>query len=134
MKPRLLPWLVVAGWVCSGCVYYNTFFNARQTYREAEEQQQRSGVEVATGAVAQKYSEAVKKASKVLQNHPKSKYADDAILLIGKAFYNTGEYARAKEKFIELATVFRESPLIPESHYYVGMCEYQLGNAEKALW
>jgi TolA-binding protein len=126
--------LVTGLWVLSlsGCVYYNTFFHARKAYDEAEEQRQRAHIEVATGAAAQKYSEAIKKASKVLQNHPKSKYADDAILLIGKAFYHTGEYARAKEKFVELATVFRESPLVGESRYYLGMCEYYLEYPERA--
>jgi len=118
--------------VLSGCVYYNTFFHARKAYNEAEAQQAKAHVEVATGAVAQKYSEAIKKASKVLQNHPKSKYADDALLLIGKAFYRTGEYARAKEKFVELATVFRDSPLLGESRYFLGMSEYFLGYPERA--
>lgn len=132
MKLRPLLLLCALSFALPGCVYYNTFFHARKAYDEAEAQQVRAHAEVATGAMAQKYSEAIKKASKVLQNHPKSKYADDALLLIGKAFYNTGEYARAKEKFVELATVFRESPLLGESRYYLGMTEYYLGYPERA--
>ena len=86
----------------AGCVYFNTFFHAKQSYKEAEKMRLRANQEVAKGGVATKYNEAIKKASKVLQNHPKSKYADDATMLIGKSFYYMGDYARAREKFVEL--------------------------------
>ena len=115
-----------------GCVYFNTFFNAKQSYKEAEKMRLRANQEVATGGAVAKYNEAIKKASKVLQNHPKSKYADDATMMIGKSFYYVGDYARAREKFVELAGVFRDSKLIPESRYYLGMCEYYLGDPERA--
>jgi len=115
-----------------GCVYFNTFFLANKAYNEAEEQRIRAHQEVAVGGAAQKYDEAIKKASKVLQNHPKSKYADDALLMIGKSFYYTGQYSRGREKFIELTGVFRDSKLVPEARFYMGMCEYYLGNTDQA--
>ena len=118
--------------IFTGCVYYNTFFHARQYYDEAEKQRLKSNQEFVTGGAAQKYNDAIKKASKVLQNHPKSKYADDALLMIGKSFYYTADYARAKEKFVELEGVFRNSPLLPEARFYQGMCEYYLGETEKS--
>lgn len=116
----------------SGCVYYNTFFNARKLYNEADAARVRAHQDFAVGGASKNYEAAIKKASKVLQNHPKSKYADDAVLLIGKAFFYTGEFARAREKFIELAGVYRESPLIPEARFYHGMCEYYMGSTERA--
>jgi TolA-binding protein len=132
MSSRWLALFAVLALSTPGCVYYNTFFHARQAYKDADEQRQRSGLDVATGSIALKYQDAIKKASKVLQNHPKSKYADDALLMIGKAYYHTGDYTRAKEKFVELSTVFRESGHVPESRFYLGMCEYYLGNPEKS--
>lgn len=132
MKPgRALPALGIV-FVVSGCVYYNTFFHAELAYNTAEEQRLKSHQEVAKGGTAQQYQEAIKKASSVLQNHPKSKYADDALLLIAKSFYYTGEYTRAREKCIELSGVFRDSKLLPEAKFYQGMSEYRLGNTEKA--
>lgn len=125
-------WLVLIVVLSSGCVYYNTFFNARRLYREADDARVRAHQDFAVGGAAKNYEAAIKKASKVLQNHPKSKYADDAVLLIGKAFYYTAEYARAREKFIELAGVYRDSPLIPEARFYHGLCEYYLGYTERA--
>ena len=101
-----------------GCVYFNTFFHANQAYNEAEKQRIRANQEVAVGGAAQKYEEAIRKASTVLQNHPKSKYADDALMMIGKSFYYTGQYSRGREKFIELTGVFRDSKLVPEARYY----------------
>jgi len=117
----------------SGCVYYNTFFHAKQAYGEAEKQRLNSHQEFVKGSPTGKYNEAIKKASAVLQNHPKSKYADDALLLIAKSFYYTGEFSRAREKCVELSGVFRDSKLLPEARFYQGMSEYYLKNTEKAL-
>ena len=130
MLRRIAPLLALL--LHGGCVYFNTFFHAKQAYKEAEKQRLNAKQEVAVGGAASKYNDAIKNASKVLQNHPDSKYADDAFLMIGKSFYYTGEYARAREKFVELTGVFRESPLIPEARFYLGMCEYHLGSLDRA--
>lgn len=130
---RRLSLVILTLVLLQGCVYYNTFFHATQAYKEAEKQRLASNQEFVKGGSNSKYNEAIKKASAVLQNHPKSKYADDALLLIAKSFYYTGEYSRAREKCVELTSVFRDSKLIPEARFYQGMSEYYLQNTEKAL-
>lgn len=132
MKRWCLAAVIVAS-ALSGCVYYNTFFHAKQAYKEAEKQRLGSNQEFVKSSPTGKYNEAIKKASAVLQNHPKSKYADDALLLIAKSFYYTGDFSRAREKCVELSGVFRESKLLPEARFYQGMSEYYLKNTEKAL-
>jgi TolA-binding protein len=129
---RSCVWVILLLTLTSGCVYYNTFFNARKLYDEADLERTRAHRDFSAGGPNSKYDLAIKKASKVLQRHPKSKYADDAVLLIGKAFFYTEEFARAREKFIELAGVYRASELIPEAKFYHGMCEYYMGYTERA--
>jgi TolA-binding protein len=133
MKRLLVAWSLCLVAALSGCVYYNTFFHAKQAYQEAEKVRLTSHQEFMKAGAGAKYNEAIKKASAVLQNHPKSKYADDALLLIAKSFYYTGEFARCREKCVELSGVFRDSKLIPEARFYQGMSEYYLDNTEKAL-
>jgi len=115
------------------CTYYNTFYNAKKSFKEGENTQKRLAAGVKSTAANQKYEEAIKKASKVLIFHPKSKWADDALFLIGRAYYNMGEYAKAQRKFEELLTSFPKSKFVDDCHYYVSLCQYKSGNELDAI-
>jgi len=79
------------------------------------------------------YESAIKKASKVLTFHPKSKWADDALFLIGRAYFNMGEYTKAKRKFEELVVSFPKSKLVDDARYYESLCQYNLAEEIDAL-
>lgn len=79
------------------------------------------------------YEDAIKKASKVLTFHPDSKWVDDALWLIGKSYYNMGEYLQADRKFKELVTNHPESKFADDSFYYKGLCQIELGNNNLAM-
>jgi TonB family protein len=115
------------------CTYYNTFYNAKKSYKEGEKAQKSLAPGVKSATADKKYEEAIKKASKVLTLHPKSKWADDALFLIGRAYYNMGEYAKAERKFKELLASFPKSKLVEECHYYVSLCQYKSGNEQDAI-
>ncbi len=115
------------------CTYYNTFYNAKRNFKEGEKAEKGLAPGVRSSAANKKYEEAIKKASKVLTFHPKSKWADDALFLIGRAYYNMGEYAKAERKFKELLASFPKSKLVEESHYYVSLCQYKSGNEDDAI-
>lgn len=114
------------------CVYYNTFYHAEEKYKKAEKSQQKAKREVATGTEVKDYQDAISKASKVLTFNPKSKWVDDALFLIGKSYYNLGEYPKAERKFQELVTSFPKSNLVEESYYYLGLSRYKEGNKVEA--
>jgi len=114
------------------CVYYNTFYHAEEKYKKAEKSQQKAKREVAMGSEVKDYQDAITKASKVLTFNPKSKWVDDALFLIGKSYYNLGEYPKAERKFQELVTTFPKSNLVEESYYYLGMSRYKEGNKVEA--
>ncbi|MDZ7291109.1 MAG: tetratricopeptide repeat protein [candidate division KSB1 bacterium] len=128
-----LAFIAVQG--CGG--YYNTFYNTKKVYKEALDEQKRRVGDNKPGAVEiQKYDKAVEKASKLLQLHPKSRYVDDALLLIGECFYYKQEYLKAQRKFQELVTLFPKSGLVPRALLWLAKTNIELNDyagAERTL-
>lgn len=107
----------------SGCVYYNLFFLAKKNFKEAESQRKKSGLEIAKGGKG-KYQTAIEKASQVLEFHPESKYVDDALYIIGRSFYHTGEFSKAETKFREILATYPDSKYAEEAVFYLGKTRY----------
>ena len=125
----------LAGLMACKSVYYNTFYNARKQYRLADQKRheiEQPGSRLTPGVYKQLYMIAIKKASAVLELHPTSKWVDDSILLIGKAFYWRGEYTEALTKFREMQENFPNSSLIPETRYWQGLTLWGLGQVNSA--
>ncbi|MCI0405392.1 MAG: tetratricopeptide repeat protein [candidate division Zixibacteria bacterium] len=118
--------------VFSGCVYFNTFYLAKKSYSKAEKAQKKSGRETADGAATADYQAAIKWASKVLTFHPKSGWADDALFLIGRSYYNMGEHFKAQGKFEELLAGFPDSKFAPEAKVYLARSVLKSGRPEAA--
>ena len=128
----------------TSCVYYNTFYNAKQNFKLAEENQRRSKLTqnktdniTPNRAAPPKepsislndknlYKTAIDRANKVILYHPDSKYVNDALWLIGKSRFNMGEYVAADKKFRELIAQFPKSKFIDDSYFYIGMSQFWL--------
>ena len=129
--------------VLSGCVYFNTYYNAQRYFRQAEKarkeierqrlerkeredsrsrpyrrQQRNRGAKDPN----QLYEQAARKASKVLEKHRDSELVDDAMFLLGRAFYWQGDYRDAARSFRDLETNFPESEYFTRSQYWRGLC------------
>lgn len=112
------------------CAYFNTLYNAKKLYAEAEEARAiRGDVDRAT---RDKYREVVVKCSKVVQNHPDSRWVDDAIFLMGQALVRQGEHDNGIRKFVELTTNFPNSKYVPPSIYWLALSYYMKGDNAKA--
>ena len=99
----------------AGCAYYNVYYNAQKAYDEAVKQvENSSSTEITPEAIAQ-FDFAIEKASKVLQLYPDSRWADDALIMIGKSYYFQGNFPDAIEKFEELFNFFPDSKFVPEA-------------------
>ena len=143
----------------TGCAYYNTFYNAKQFYKEAEKERELrektmvvelTEEEKATRKKSgesgnasdkpgqkemQNYQMAIEKSSKILEYFPNSKYVDDALILLGKCFYYRQEYKKAQRKFQEIQQLYPDSKFIPESELfmaktYLGLEEYDKAEDE----
>ncbi len=117
----------------SGCVYFNSFYHARSWYNQAEKTRQRDSRDSANNSEKQLYEDALKKCSKVISEHPGSSYMDDALFMIGKSYYYTGDYPKAERKFRELLASFPKSKYADESRFFLGKTRFRLENYVLAM-
>jgi TolA-binding protein len=122
--------LAAAIFALQGCgAYFNIYYNTKKFYKEALEEQKRRGPDnKPTSTEIQKYDKAIEKASKLLQLHPKSRYVDDALLLLGECFFYKQEYLKAQRKFQELITIFPKSGLAPRAQIWLAKTDIELND------
>lgn len=126
---KLLPLLTI---LLIDCAYYNTFFNAKKSFNNAEKERLKTEGKTASAQAKQNYTKAIQKASRLLEFYPDSKYVDDALFILGKSFYYTEEYRKAKRKFEELIQNFPDSKLVLESELWMGKTNIELRDYETA--
>lgn len=128
--------LILLTALLSGCAYYNTFHNAKRKFAEAERDNRNPALQQRTQPQQQpqspafsgrptqpgqpqppqqniqsadKYRKVVETCSKLLEFYPRSRWVDDALMLMGKSYYRLKDYPRAERKFTELLTLFPKS-------------------------
>ena len=94
--------------------YYNTFYNAEQDYKNGVDAMESSqqpidrtryigifgGPPRSGGNV--NFQNAIERSANVLRDHPRSKWVDDALILIGKSYFYQENYVGAEQKFREV--------------------------------
>jgi TolA-binding protein len=110
--------------------YYNKFYNARKAFGKAtdklddlERPVDRSAflpvfVGPARAGSEEDFERATQKSADLLRKHPRSKWVDDALLLIGKSYFYQENHVGAEQKFREV--IERGSPLSAEARFWVG--------------
>lgn len=140
--PILKTALIIAVLFCFiGCnAYLNTLYNGKNAYNEARQLHQKKSknfpdsmlVSPPQDAVT-KYERTVEKSIKVIETFSKKKkWHDDALILMGKAYYYKKDFQKAIRRFRELQTEFPSSKYVPESYIFTGMCYIEEGNYDKA--
>ena len=117
----------------SGCVYFNSFYHARAWFGQAEKTRPKANRDVAAGGEMKLYQDALKKCSKVISEHPGSSYMDDALFMIGKSYYYTGDFPKAERKFRELLASFPKSKYADESRVFLGKTRFRMENYVLAM-
>ncbi len=117
-----------------GCAYFNTFFNAKKRYEQAEKKQKNSkSVKVAPDA-KKDFMAAIKKSWKLIDFYgDSSKYADDALLLIGKSHFNLQEYLKAERVLEQFIKKYNTSELVPEAKLWLAKTYIGLEKDGQAL-
>ncbi|MBI2505359.1 MAG: tetratricopeptide repeat protein [Candidatus Latescibacteria bacterium] len=141
---RFRPLLLLAALLAlPGCVYFNTFYNAQKFYRQAEkarQQDEESQNQAGTGGRKRKrdtvkaselYDKAARAASRVLDQYKESDRVDDAMFLLGRAFYWQGDYTNAIRTFGDLEKYFPTSEFYHQARYWQGLA-YQAQGAKFA--
>jgi TolA-binding protein len=105
------------------CAYYNIFWTANKEYDKATrelpyaefwdpyEQQKPPGDKLKL------LDSAAERSGKLLVLYPDSKWADDALLLMGKCFLLAEDYDKALTKFREVVTIYPDGSFAEEAKY-----------------
>lgn len=142
-KNSRLVLIVALSLMVTGCVYYNTFYNARKAFNDAErqrmEQEQRAtGRASALGgarrtAGAGQYNVAIEKSLKVIENYPSSSWYDDALYVLGVSYFHTGQFDKSERRLRELLANYEESEYVTEATLYLAKSKLQLGEEADAM-
>ncbi len=117
-----------------GCAYYNTFFNAKENYNIAQEKQKKVKSDKLPSDVIKCYNNAIEKSWKLIDFYSdSSKYADDALLLIGKSHYHLTEYSKAERVLQQFLLKYIGSNLIPEAKLWLAKTYIQIEKEDEAL-
>jgi len=129
MRALSRPLVLACALMFAGCAYYNTFYNAKRDFADAV----RTPDMEPGKANRETLEKCVIRCEKVVKYHPRSKWVDDAVLLMGKCFYYMGEHRKALRKFEELETYYARGGLLPQAYYYAGLANQALGNRDDAI-
>lgn len=125
--------LIIAVILLNGCVYYNTYFNAKKYFKEAQEMELQDSGRPKSSAI-QNYNKTIKKCGVVLTEYKDTKWADDALFLLAQCLYYKGtSYTQSIEKFEDLILFYPESEYVPESKIYIARAKYGFNKKEEAL-
>ncbi len=149
--------------------FFNTYYNARKLFNEAEEEIAESqfrksidpqkvsisaGEDIVAGKTAedrnkimrdiqliesgapstaiQKLDRVIEKCSRLIVSYPKSKWVDNALVLIGKSYFYKLELTRAERKFQELLDRYPDSDLRTEAILWLGKTYVRLDKYDVA--
>lgn len=126
--------------------YFNKFFQAEGDFSDALEEYRAGLISTynrrldslgitppVSATVKEKLDKAIERASKIIQFHKNSKYIDDAVLLIGEAYYFQTDYINAERKFNEFLQRLSSSELTDEALLYLARTKLRLGKNEDGL-
>src|SRR5215831_7746838 len=149
LRPKNLLALIVP-LVLSGCstyqnftAYFNTYYNASHLFQEAVDEVERTPMKsldtlyfnpyAAQAATSQKFDKVIEKCSHIIESYGQSKYADDAVLMIGKSFVYKGENESGVRKFQEFLQSFPTSDLRREAKLWNAKAEFFMKKEDVAL-
>jgi tetratricopeptide (TPR) repeat protein len=130
----------------SGCgiwtdfkTYFNTYYNAKVIFEEAEEKLLLEKNELfpfeekpIPKNLIDSFNKVIEKTSSILQHNKESDLVDEALLMTGKSFYYQQNYSRALRKFNELSAMV-DSDLALENKLWIGKTRLQMRDFEKGL-
>lgn len=123
--------------------YFNSYYNAKKHYDEALLELYKNPPKsldtnyfspyVANQAVRTKFNIVIEKTSKIIQFYPRSKWVDDAIMMIGEIYYYEDDNDLALKKFNELIENFPTSSHFWKAHLLYARTLYNMEAFDEAL-
>ncbi|MBX6365684.1 MAG: hypothetical protein IRZ00_17590 [Gemmatimonadetes bacterium] len=114
--------------LASGCAYFNSLYNAKRLFGEAERESARR-----EGAGATSYRSAIEKARKSFRKDSTGRWSDEALTLVGRSFFALGQYDSARVTFAHVLARGRGGSTRSEAQAYLGATLVRLDSASAAL-
>jgi len=111
-------WLLA---LCTSCAYFNTFYNARQFHKQAMTAKGKEQDKLQSSTL-ELFDKSIEKSAIIIKEHPRSRWVDDALFMMGKCYYEKREYVRARDKLDALDLFYPNSPLRHQAAYHRGLC------------
>ena len=108
----LLTSLILLG----GCGYFNSLYNANRSFATAE-RANRTGDHT---TAAREYRSAIERAAVSYRRYPDGRWADDALLLLGRARFALGEHDAAAAAMERLLAQSQDAGIRAVAHAYLG--------------
>ena len=124
--------IIIISFLFVSCVYFNTFYNAKLFFSEAEKLRAEKEGEFLGNNVTDKYKKVIEKSDIVINNYPDSKYIDDALFLKGRSHYYRREYDLSQSAFNTLLTINPDEYQIL-SEYWLALNKWKSGKPQPAL-
>jgi len=116
----------------SGCAYYNTFFLAKKYYNEAIQTEKKNTTGKLSPQASSSYDKSITQCAKILKRYEDSKWVDDALFLMGKAYFGKEQYGEARRYLNELVQNHRDSPFVTEGRFWVARTWLADGDYDRA--
>ncbi|MCF7796967.1 MAG: tetratricopeptide repeat protein [Lentisphaeria bacterium] len=129
---KISPALLLAAGLLNSCAYYNTFYNAKSYFAEAQKATENNQTDQVSREEIQLYAKAIDKSKRLLTKFPESKYRDDAQFIIAKSYYFRQDYRLARRYFEDLPKQFPDSPYAAEIPLWLGRCLMKQGDLAMA--
>jgi outer membrane protein assembly factor BamD (BamD/ComL family) len=123
--------LVPAAFLVGGCGSVNTYYNAEQAFEEGERLSAGARDSLPAGARAS-FERAAEKSGIILARDPGSRFADDALLLLGKSLARLGRHQDAVSAFQRFVERFPDSDAAAEARLRMARSERLGGDAQTA--
>lgn len=116
----------------AGCAYYNAMWSAERFAKEARRLEARGQV----GEARTQWARAATKAESVMVRHPRSRWADDALVLRAEGLARSGSCGMAAEPIAQARATVSEPPLRERAGLAAALCALAADRpieAERAL-
>lgn len=129
MKTRPVLLLLLLAFTVAGCGYFNSLYNARRQFADAERLRERGNL----AGARQAYLGSIEKAAKSYRKYPDSRWSDDALYLITRGRFMLREFPEARAAAAELLARTTDAEIRAGAHAYAGASNVVLAAPDAAL-
>lgn len=119
----------------TSCAYYNYLYNAKKSYAEAEKKRREQMDEPESGKntkAPKEFQNVIESAGRMLDFYPDSKWEEEALFLLAKAYYHTGKFRNSIGKVDELLGKYPDTKFTNEAILWKGMSLFYVVQPDSA--